>query len=338
MQLCEEMPKRPTVVLAIGGNSLTRPGQRGTFAEQQCNARATCEGIADILAMGYRVVLTHGNGPQVGNALLRTELSQPELPPIRLDECDAETQGEIGYLLQQTLDNVLVERGSNANVASIVTQVVVDPSDSAFCNPTKPIGPFYTFEEALDRKRKMNWTMIEDAGRGWRRVVASPRPLEIVELDAIRACLSADAVVIAAGGGGIPVVRRAGKLEGVEAVIDKDRVSTLLARSLHASVLVFSTGVDRVTLHFCKPDQRSLTRMSWHEAKQFLREGEFPPGSMGPKIEAALDFLEEARTWNGAQCRAIVTSPENLAAALRGEAGTEIMPPAESPLKQTSVA
>jgi carbamate kinase len=332
------MELNPIAVLAIGGNSLMRPGQRGGFADQQGNARVTCEGIADVLAAGYRMVLTHGNGPQVGNALLRTELSQPELPPVRLDECDAETQGEIGYLLQQTLDNVLAERSWKASVVSMVTQVVVDASDPAFRKPTKPIGPFYAFEEALDRKRKLHWEMIEDSGRGWRRVVASPRPLEIVELDAVRACIGAGAVVIAAGGGGIPVVRRAGKLEGVEAVIDKDRVSALLARCLRAKLIVFSTGVDRVAVHFGRPDQRPLAQMSWHEAQSHLREGEFPAGSMGPKIEAALEFLEEACTWNGGDCRAIVTSPENLAAALRGEAGTQILPPVSAPSEQPAVA
>jgi carbamate kinase len=291
-----------------------------------------------VLAAGFRVVLTHGNGPQVGNALLRTELSQPDLPPVLLDECDAETQGEIGYLLQQTLGNVLTKRGVNTNVVSMVTQVLVNPSDPAFRNPTKPIGPFYAFEEALDRKRKMNWEMVEDSGRGWRRVVASPRPLEIVELDAVRACLGAGTVVIAAGGGGIPVVRRAGRLEGVEAVIDKDRVSALLARSLRAKLIVFSTGVDCVAVHFGRPDQRPLALMSWQEAFDNLSEGEFPAGSMGPKIEAALEFLEEASKWNGGDCRAVVTSPENLAAAVRGVAGTQILPPVLSPIEQPAVA
>lgn len=332
------MANKPIAVLAIGGNSLTRPGENGTFDEQQRNARVTCEGIADVLGAGYRVVLTHGNGPQVGNALLRAELSRPDLPPVRLDECDAETQGEIGYLLQQTLGNVLAERGMAAGVVSMVTQVVVNPSDPAFGDPSKPIGPFYAFEEALDRKRKLHWEMVEDSGRGWRRVVASPRPLEIVELDAIRACVAAGEVVIAAGGGGIPVVRRAGGLAGVEAVIDKDRVSSLLARSLRAKLIVFSTGVDRVSVHFGRPNQQSLAQMSWFDATKFLREGEFPAGSMGPKIEAALEFLEEARMWNGGDCRAVITSPEHMAAAVRGEAGTEVLPPVAAPSEQPAVA
>jgi carbamate kinase len=328
----------PIAVLAIGGNSLTRLGERGTFAEQQRNARMTCEGIAAVLAMGYRVVLTHGNGPQVGKALLRGELAQPDLPAVQLDECDAETQGEIGYLLQQTLDNVLAERGLSGNVVSMVTQVIVDAGDAAFRNPTKPIGPFYALEEALDRKRKLHWEMIEDAGRGWRRGVASPRPLEIVELQAIEACLRAGAVVIAAGGGGIPVVRRGAKLEGVEAVIDKDRASSLLARSLRAQVLLFSTAVDGVALHFGRANQCLLASLSWEEAQRHLREGEFPAGSMGPKIEAALEFLDEARTWDGESCRAIVTSPERMAEAIRGEAGTAILPPIAKGSEQPAVA
>jgi len=312
---------KPIAVLAVGGNSLTRPGERGTFEEQQSNARTTCEGIADILASGYRVVVTHGNGPQVGEALLRGELAQPELPPVRLDGCDAETQGAIGYLLQQTLANVLAARGKRHPVASIVTQVVVDLADPAFRNPTKPIGPFYLLEEARERNQKLGWTMVEDSGRGWRRVVPSPRPLDIVELPTIRACVNAGAVVIAVGGGGIPVVRCGGRLEGVEAVIDKDRASALLAKGLVADLLLFSTAVDCVAWHFGLSDQRELSRLTWQQARQYLEEGEFPSGSMGPKIEAALEFLQAGGR------RAIVTSPEKMAAALHGEAGTQILPP-----------
>jgi carbamate kinase len=312
---------KPIAVIAIGGNSLVLPGQRGTFEEQQSRARTICEGIAEVLAAGYRLVLTHGNGPQVGDALLRSDLAQSELPPLRLDVCDAETQGSIGYLLQQTLKNTLAERGLRPGVVSMVTQVVVDPEDPAFRNPSKPIGPFYPFADAAKPKRDLGWTMVEDAGRGWRRIVASPRPLEIIELDAIRACLDAGIVVIAAGGGGIPVVRRRGGLEGIEAVIDKDRASSLLARNLRAELLLFSTSVDRVTLHFGKPDELPLERLTWENAKHYLQQGEFPPGSMGPKIEAALEFLEAGG------CRAVIASAENIAGALRHEKGTEILPP-----------
>jgi len=322
---------KPVAVIAVGGNALSRPGERGTFEEQQRHARTTCQGIADVLALGYRVVVTHGNGPQVGDALLRSELAAPQLSALRLDVCDAETQGLIGYLLQQTLTNVLAERGLRFTVTSVVTQVVVDPDDPAFRHPTKPIGPFYRVEEAFERKQKLGWELVEDSGRGWRRVVASPKPLEIVELHAIRACLGAGAVVIAAGGGGIPVVRRRGRYEGIEAVIDKDRASALLAIRLKADVLVFSTGVDRVAVHFGRPDQRFLDRLTLPQARAFLDQGEFPPGSMGPKIEAAMDFLSAGGR------RAVVTSAEKIAPAVRGEAGTEILAPAETP-EHTAVA
>ncbi len=323
---------KPIAVIAIGGNSLSRPGELGTFDDQQRNARVTCEGVADVLAAGYRVVLTHGNGPQVGRALLRAELAQPELPPVRLDECDAETEGETGYLLQQTLHNALATRGRRVTVVSFLTQVVVDPDDPAFCNPTKPIGPFYRFEEGLERRQKLGWTMVEDSGRGWRRVVPSPEPLEIVELQAIRACLGASVVVIAAGGGGIPVVRRHGRLEGIEAVIDKDRSSAVLAKALRAELLLFSTSVDWVAWHYGRADQRSLEHLSWEQAQGYLEAGEFPPGSMGPKIEAALEFLRAGGH------RVIITSPEKIGAALRGEAGTEILPPVRSVGEHIAVA
>ncbi len=323
---------KPIAVIAIGGNSLERPGERGTFEEQQARAGVTCKGIAAVLAAGYRVVVTHGNGPQVGDALRRSELAQAELPTVRLDACDAETQGSIGYLLAQALWNTLAEQPSPLSVVSLVTQVVVDPSDPAFLHPSKPIGPFYKPEEAVARKEQFGWTMIEDSGRGWRRVVASPEPVEIIELPGIRACLDAGIVVIAAGGGGIPVVRRQGRIEGIEAVIDKDRTSALLAKSLGAELLLFSTSVERVAWHFGKPEERPLALLTWERAERYLRAGEFPPGSMGPKIEAALEFLQAGGR------RAIVTSPENIAAAIRGEAGTEIIPPALAPREAITIA
>jgi carbamate kinase len=323
---------RPIAVIAIGGNSLSRAGEPRTLAEQLRNARVTCDGVAEVLAMGWRVVLTHGNGPQVGDALLRAERARAELPELTLDGCGAETQGLIGYLLQQSLDNALAARGMARTVASIVTQVVVDPADPAFREPTKPIGPFYDEEEAGRRIRDLGWEMQEDSGRGWRRVVASPTPVEVVELGAIRACLAAGAVVIAGGGGGIPVVRRDGALEGVEAVIDKDRTSALLARCLSAELLMFSTGVERVAWHYGAADERPLDRLSWSQAMQYLRQGEFPAGSMGPKIEGALEFLREGGH------RAIVTSPERLAEAVRGRAGTVILPPRRPGQARTEAA
>ncbi len=312
---------RSIAVIAIGGNSLEQPGRPTTFAEQQQIARITCEGIVDVMRAGYRVLVTHGNGPQVGEALLRSELAEKAVPPIPLDGCGAETQGLIGYLLQQELTNVLQERGLWQSAVSLITQVVVDADDPAFQQPSKPVGPFYSREEAERRRRELGWAIVEDAGRGWRRVVPSPRPLELVEIAAVRACLRAGSIVIAAGGGGIPVVRRHGRLEGVEAVIDKDRTSALLARQLHAELLMFSTGVNRVALNFGQPDQRFLDRLSWEEAERNLKLGQFPPGSMGPKIEAALEFLAA-----GGQ-RVLITSPENIIRAVRGQAGTEVLRP-----------
>ena len=311
---------RPIAVIAIGGNSLTRARERGTFEEQQSHARETCRGIAAILRQGYRVVLTHGNGPQVGEALLRSELARDVVPTQHLDVCDAETEGSIGYLLQQTLDNTLQDAGIPQKVVSIITQVIVDEKDPAFQKPDKPIGPFYRKEEAAEREEQLGWKMVEDSGRGWRRVVASPHPKRIYEVEAIQACLDAGFVVIAAGGGGIPVVRQAGQLKGSEAVIDKDRCSALLATDLKAELLVFSTGVTHAYLHFGKENEKPLFHLTWEEAQTYLKQGEFAAGSMRPKVEAALQFLE-----SGGQ-RAIITAPEYMAAALRGGAGTEILP------------
>ena len=312
---------RPIAVIAIGGNSLTRARERGTFEEQQAHARETCRGIAAILRQGYRVVLTHGNGPQVGEALLRSELARDVVPSQHLDVCDAETEGSIGYLLQQTLDNTLQDAGIPQKVVSIITQVIVDEKDPAFQKPDKPIGPFYRKEEAAEREEQLGWKMVEDSGRGWRRVVASPHPKRIYEVEAIQACLDAGFVVIAAGGGGIPVVRQAGQLKGSEAVIDKDRCSALLATDLKAELLVFSTGVTHAYLHFGKENEKPLFHLTWEEAQTYLKQGEFAAGSMRPKVEAALQFLE-----SGGQ-RAIITAPEYMAAAVRGGAGTEILPP-----------
>jgi len=312
---------KPIAVVAIGGNSLTRARERGTFEQQQAHARETCLGFAAILRQGYEVVLTHGNGPQVGEALLRSELARDVVPAQQLDVCDAETEGSIGYLLQQTLDNTLQGAGIPQKVVSIITQVIVDEKDPAFQKPDKPIGPFYRKDEAMEREERLGWKMVEDSGRGWRRVVASPHPKRIYEVEAIEACLEAGFVVVAAGGGGIPVVRQAGQLRGSEAVIDKDRCSALLATDLKAELLVFSTGVTHVYLHFGKENEKPLFHLGWEEAHAYLKQGEFAVGSMCPKVEAALQFLESGGK------RAIITAPEYMAAAVRGGAGTEILPP-----------
>lgn len=314
-------PSGRTAVIAIGGNSLIREGESGTIEEQLRNAEETCEGIASIVAAGYWVVITHGNGPQVGDALLRAELAATQVPSLPLDFCGAETQASMGYLLQQVLANVLRRRNLPHPVVTLVTQVVVDADDPAFRQPTKPIGPFYTRDEAERRARELGWHIVEDAGRGFRRVVPSPEPREIVELPAIQQCLASGSIVIAAGGGGIPVVRRDKQLQGVEAVIDKDRASSLLATALAAQVFLLSTSVDRVALNFRQPGERFLDSLTTDEAKRFLAEGHFPPGSMGPKIEAALAFLA-----NGGQL-VVITSPAGLAEALEGKTGTRILSP-----------
>jgi carbamate kinase len=309
---------KPVAVVAVGGNSLAPHGERGSFAEQRRHARLAGEAIAAVFGAGYRVVVTHGNGPQVGNLLQRAEKSQPELPVEPLDACVAETQGGIGYLLVQAIENALHARKLPGAVVAMITQVVVDPRDPAFALPTKPVGPFFNQAEAREREQTLGWQVGEDAGRGWRRRVPSPWPIEIVELDAIRVGLDAGVTVVAAGGGGIPVMRGESGLAGVEAVIDKDRVSAQLAEALGAELLLFLTDVDGVAWHFGQADERWLDRVEWEEAKKYLEQGEFPAGSMGPKIEAALDFLDAGGR------RAIVTSAGKAAAALGGRAGTWI--------------
>ncbi len=315
----------PTAVVAIGGNSLVRAGERGTLDEQRRNLLATCEGIAAVMAAGYRVAVTHGNGPQVGDALVRSELAAGQAAALSLDVCVAETQASIGYLLQQTLQETLQRHGLRRPVVTVVTQVLVSARDPAFRNPSKPVGPFYSTEEAERRRATLHWHMVEDAGRGYRRVVPSPQPKEIIELPAIQAALASDVVVIACGGGGIPVVFRRDRLVGIDAVIDKDRASSLLAWELEAELFMISTSVEQVALHYGTPQQRPLERLSADEARRNLREGHFPPGNMGPKIEAALEYLERGGRL------VIITSPERIPEALHGMAGTRITPAVESP-------
>jgi carbamate kinase len=309
------------VVIAVGGNSLIKDAEHSSVFDQYRACGETSDHIADIVAEGYRVVITHGNGPQVGFILLRSELAKEVLHQVPLDSCGADTQGAIGYQISQTLANELLRRGIEKSVAAIVTQTVVDANDPGFENPSKPIGPFYSEATAREHQDNEGWAMVEDAGRGWRRVVASPRPLEIVEEPAIRVLLEKDIIVVAVGGGGIPVVRQQdGGLEGVGAVIDKDRASCLLAKNLGAEKFILSTAVDRVSLNYGKPDERQIDRMTVAEARGYLEEGHFPAGSMKPKIEAAIEFLE-----NGGQ-EVIITQPHLLADAVHGRAGTHIVP------------
>ncbi len=309
----------PVAVVAIGGNSLIQDEAHPSVAGEIAALRETCAHIGGMLASGWDVVLTHGNGPQVGFNLLRSELAAHVAPPLPLDVLGAQTQGSIGYLLQQVLGTELRRRGIRKRVVTVVTQAVVDPHDPAFHRPTKPIGRFYRKDEAQQLQAERRWQMVEDAGRGWRRVVPSPLPVEIVERLVIKGLVHQAIVVIACGGGGIPVVREPdGGLAGVEAVIDKDLASALLAQSIGADLLLISTAVERVALDYGKPDQRELGSMTVDEAKRYLSEGHFPPGSMGPKIRAAIQYVEAGGP------EALITSPQHIERALAGQTGTRI--------------
>lgn len=309
-----------SVVITLGGNAILPARGTGTFEEQLSITRSTMEPIATLVKEGVRVVLSHGNGPIVGNILIRNEAVRDQIPPMPLDVCGADSQGGIGYMMQQALQNELHRIGLDRTVVTMVTQVVVDERDPAFRRPTKPIGPFYPEERARTLAKEKGWTVVEDAGRGYRRVVPSPKPLEIVEIGAIRKLVDDGAIVIAAGGGGIPVSRQwDGTLHGVEAVIDKDLASSLLGRVLGMESLVIVTGVERVAVHFGKPGQRDLSDATASELERLLGEGHFPPGSMEPKIRAAIEFVR------GGGCSVTITSPEKVREALEGRAGTRIV-------------
>lgn len=309
------------MVIAIGGNSLIKDARHMGVLDQYRAAGETSHHIASIVAAGYHVVITHGNGPQVGFILMRSELAKDVLHQVPLESCVADTQGAIGYQIQQTLENELKRRRIWKPVATVVTQVLVSRRDPAFRAPSKPIGPFFSKEDADHHREADGWAMREDAGRGWRRVVPSPKPLEIVEEPAIRCLLERGIIVIAVGGGGIPVVReRGGRLRGCAAVIDKDAASALLAAHLKAETFVISTGVDHVYLNFGRADQRALERVRLPEIRRFLRTGHFAEGSMKPKIEAAIRFLSAGGK------RVLITQPHLLERALRGETGTHILP------------
>lgn len=308
------------LLIAIGGNSLIRAGQSGSVNEQIENANTTCRSLAKLVEQGHKVLITHGNGPQVGAQLIRSELASQQVYQLPLDSCDASTQGELGYVLQKAMRNALHSLGIKIPVITILTQVVVDELDPAFSKPSKPVGPFYSKEVAEKRRQELGWEIIEDAARGYRRLVPSPYPLEIVELEAIRYCLSQGFIVIAAGGGGVPVVDKGGVYQGVEAVVDKDRASSLLANRLGLETFITSTDTDKVYLNFKKQNQVALDRISIAQAKQYLSENHFLPGSMGPKIEAAIDFLLQGGR------EVIITRPELISEALKGRAGTRIFP------------
>lgn len=303
-------------VVAVGGNSLIKDSQHQTVPDQYDAIVETSEHIAGMIQDGWEVVLTHGNGPQVGFILLRSELSRSHLHPVPVDSAVADTQGAIGYQFQQALQNEFRKRGIQQSATTVVTQVVVDKDDPAFQNPTKPIGPFMDETQAREREKADGWSVMEDAGRGWRRVVASPKPKEIVEFQAIKNLISGGGVVIAVGGGGVPVIETEEGLRGIAAVIDKDYASGLLAAKLGADSFVISTAVPQVYLNFGTPEQVGLDEMTLAEAKHHLEGGHFKKGSMRPKVEAVVAFLEAGGK------NAIITNPENLSKAVRGEAGT----------------
>jgi carbamate kinase len=312
--------KSRLTVLAIGGNSLIKDKNHIALSSQYEAIRETANYIVELVAEGLSLVITHGNGPQVGFIYRRGELARHELPLIPLDICGADTQGAIGYMIEKALLNDFRKRRIEKRVAVVVTQAIVNRDDPSFKHPTKPIGSFMSEEEALKNKKESGWQIMEDAGRGFRRVVPSPIPREMIELDVIRILVERGYIVIAAGGGGIPVIRNEqGELEGVEAVIDKDLGSSLLARNLGADTFIISTAVDAVYLNFGEKNQEPLRRVSLSEIKRYLEEGHFKPGSMRPKIEAVIEFLEAGGE------KAIITSPENLLKAVKGEAGTTIV-------------
>jgi carbamate kinase len=316
-----------SLVLAIGGNSLIPSGEKGTILQQLANARRVAAQIVRLIRDGYKTVLTHGNGPQVGAEVQLSEHAAGLVPTHPLDVCDASTQGEMGYLLQQTLCSELKRVGLHVPVVTVVTQCLVSLDDPAMSHPTKPIGPFYTEAEAEDRKRLLGWTIVEDAKRGYRRVVPSPRPLEILELDVIQHLVKFGALVIACGGGGIPVAWVNNNLVGVEAVIDKDFASALLASKLGVQFFLIGTDADHVFLNYKKPSQQALHRIDADELERYRQAGQFSPGSMGPKVEAALQFLR------GGGTEAIITSCDKLCAAVEGAEGTHIFPERKSALQ-----
>ena len=311
--------KSRLAVLAIGGNSLIKDKSHIALSSQYEAVQETSKYIAELIAEGLNMVITHGNGPQVGFIYRRGELALHELPLIPLDICGADTQGAIGYMIQMALLNEFHKMGIKKNIGAVVTKTVVDQNDPSFHHPTKPIGSFMSEEEAMAHKKELGWQVFEDAGRGFRRVVPSPIPREIIELDLISLLVERGYVVIAAGGGGVPVIRNEqGGFEGVEAVIDKDLGSSLLARNLHADTFIISTAVDSVYLNFGEGNQKPIAHATVSEIKKYMAEGHFKPGSMRPKIESVIQFLE-----NGGE-KAIITSPQNLLRAVRGETGTTI--------------
>ncbi|MDX9993598.1 MAG: carbamate kinase [Anaerolineales bacterium] len=318
------MTHKKLAVIAIGGNSLIKDDKNVTVDSQYQAAKETCQHIADMIEQGWEVAIGHGNGPQVGYILRRSEIAAKTagMHEVPLDVCGADSQGAIGYALQQNLQNILSQRGIQKKVVTVITQTLVDREDPAFKNPSKPIGSFMDEAEAQRRQAEQGWTVVEDAGRGWRRVVASPLPQEIVELETVQTLLNVGIVTVTVGGGGIPVIDPGdGNYEGIAAVIDKDFASSLLAREIKADLFVISTAVEKVAINFGKPEQKWLDRITLSEAKAYLAEGvHFAKGSMAPKIQAVIWFMEA-----NANAQALITNPENLGRAIKGETGTWVV-------------
>ncbi|HEU23592.1 MAG: carbamate kinase [Mesoaciditoga sp.] len=311
---------KKSAVIAVGGNAIQGPKEPPTAEVMRKNLNVTAKYLVDMLD-DLNIVITHGNGPQVGNLMVQQDRAKELIPPLPLDLNDAYTQGMLGYLIVESMENQLLVHKKHRQCAAIVTQVVVDPEDKAFQNPTKPVGPFYDVKEAERLAREKGWKMKEDAGRGYRRVVPSPEPLDIIEKDLIKDLMEKGVLTVAVGGGGVPVLReKDGSLHGVEAVIDKDRASSLLARILNVDIFMILTGVDEVYLNYGKPDQKILKELKVSDAKKYLAQNQFPSGSMGPKIEAAISFVEAT----GRQC--IITSLEKSSEAMKGTAGTFVIP------------
>lgn len=312
--------EKPIILVALGGHAFMQRGEKGTVEVQERNAAKICGTLLTLVERGYKVVVTHGNGPQVGNLLLLNESGDESVPKMPLDVLVAETEGSLGYFLQQAMLNTLRRAGQKRYVVTVVTQVLVDPEDPAFRNPTKPIGPFLSKEEAESRRDRLGWNIVDDSGRGWRRVVPSPKPLKVIQRHMIRESAEAGHIVIAAGGGGIPIVKKAdGTYEGVEAVIDKDLTSSILATQIGAEIFIILTEVPCVYTGYTSKEKRAIGAITSEELGELYARGEFPPGSMGPKVVAAREFLERGGK------RAIVTDPETLPEALAGRGGTHII-------------
>ena len=312
--------KNPVAVIAFGGNAILKEGERGTQEEQIRHCDEAAELMAQIVQRGYDLIIVHGNGPQVGNILIQMEEAVNKVPPFSLDVCVSISEGSMGYMLERSLRNQFRKRSLKKDVATLITQVMVDPRDPAFENPSKPIGPFFTAYRAAILKKEKRWPMVEDSGRGYRRVVASPLPQRIINLEIVKTLTDNGTCVIAAGGGGIPAYYDGfDNIKGVEAVIDKDYTTSLIASELKADLFVILTNVEFVSIHYGKKNQKNLTRVRLKEIKRFFDKGHFPPGSMGPKIKAAIDFIE-----NGGK-EVIVTSAKELVRSLKGQTGTHIV-------------